>query len=120
MFESGSSIEFDVIVTTQRNATAGPMVVEVPIPSSLTSSSLMFCGAKLKDIGENVICAQEGDIKHTPSSWYIRSTNQSLSRDCSSVLEDQFFFVAINALLSLLVTSSLYLEANVETVVGLI
>ena len=70
MFESGSSIEFDVTVTTQRNVTGGPMVIEVPIPSTLTSSNLKFCGAKIKDVGENVLCAQEGNIQSvTMSSW---------------------------------------------------
>ena len=69
IFESGSSIMFDVIVTTERNVTGGPMEIVAPIPSSSTASNLKFCGAKVKNIGKNVICAQEGDVQPTLTSW---------------------------------------------------
>lgn len=69
VFESGSSMTFDVIVTTERNVVAGPMTVQAPFPPALNVSYLQFCSARIKDVGENVVCAQEGDVTATMSSW---------------------------------------------------
>ena len=43
--------------------------MEVPIPPSKNVSNLQFCSAEVKNVGSNVVCAQEGPVTPTLKSW---------------------------------------------------